>query len=123
VQPCGGGGLKNPIPRSPWVRMGIILLFAAGVGALLWLRGPNWSDVADAFQYVRWQWVAAAVGLNLLSVIVRSIAWETVISQAMPPPLPTLIPASYSATKKCSFSVIAPGLMKASNTFWTSPRR
>ena len=30
---------------------------------------------------------------------------------------------SYSATKKCSFSVTEPGLMKASNTFVISPSR
>src|SRR5205823_4287374 len=32
--------------------------------------------------------VAAAVGLNLLSVLVRALAWRTVIVQAMPPPHP-----------------------------------
>ncbi len=88
--------MKNPIPRNPWVRVGIILLFAAGIGALLWWRGPNWSEVGDAFQFVRWNWVVAAVGLNLLSVVVRSIAWETVISQAMPPPRPRF-PLVFSA--------------------------
>ena len=44
-------------------------------------------------------------------------------SSAMPPPPPTCIDDSYSATKKCSFSVTEPGLMKASNTFLISPSR
>jgi uncharacterized protein (TIRG00374 family) len=33
---------------------------------------------------VQWSWVAAAVGLNLLSVLVRALAWRTVIVQAFP---------------------------------------
>jgi hypothetical protein len=32
--------------------------------------------------------VAAAIGMNLLSVIVRSIAWHIVLNQALPPPHP-----------------------------------
>ena len=38
-------------------------------------------------------------------------------------PLPIFIEGSYSATKKCSFSVTAPGLMNASKIFVTSCRR
>ena len=34
------------------------------------------------------RWVAAAVGLNLLSVLVRALAWRTVINQAIAPPHP-----------------------------------
>jgi uncharacterized membrane protein YbhN (UPF0104 family) len=69
---------------------------AAGVVALLWWRGPSWSSVADAFAAVEWHWVAAAVGLNLLSVLVRALAWRTVIVQAMPPPHPSY-PLVFSA--------------------------
>jgi uncharacterized membrane protein YbhN (UPF0104 family) len=76
------------VPRSPWVRLGIFVAFLAGVGALLWLRGPHWSDFGDAFTAVRWEWVAAAVGLNLLSIVARAVAWESVIKSAMPPPYP-----------------------------------
>ncbi len=61
---------------------------AGGVVALLWWRGPAWSGVVDAFEAVEWRWVAAAVGLNLLSVLVRAIAWRTVIVQAFPRPHP-----------------------------------
>jgi uncharacterized membrane protein YbhN (UPF0104 family) len=60
------------------------VLAAAGVVSLLWWRGPAWSAVADAFTAVQWSWVAAAVGLNLLSVILRALAWRTVIAQAFP---------------------------------------
>ena len=74
--------------RNGWARMAIVVLAAAGVVALLWWRGPAWHGVLDAFQAVEWHWVAAAVGLNLLSVLVRALAWRTVIVQAMPPPHP-----------------------------------
>src|SRR6266852_7519713 len=49
----------------------------------------SWSAIGDAFTTVRWQWVAAAVGLNLASVVARAIAWRTVIRQAIPPPYPS----------------------------------
>jgi uncharacterized protein (TIRG00374 family) len=61
---------------------------AAAVAALLWWRGPAWGGVVDAFEAVQWRWVAAAVGLNLLSVLVRAVAWRTVIVQAFEPPYP-----------------------------------
>jgi uncharacterized membrane protein YbhN (UPF0104 family) len=57
------------------------------VGLLIW-RGPDWNLVADAFRLVAWQWVVAAIALNLVSVIARAAAWERVIEQAMPPPTP-----------------------------------
>jgi glycosyltransferase 2 family protein len=62
------------------------LLVLAGV--LVWLRGPNWHQVGQSFGNVRWYWVVVAVALNLLSVVLRSAAWNTVIHQAMPPPRP-----------------------------------
>jgi len=65
-----------------------VLPVAAGVGALLWWRGPSWSAIGDAFTVVRWQWVLVAIGFNLVSVLARSLAWRTVIRQAMPPPVP-----------------------------------
>jgi uncharacterized membrane protein YbhN (UPF0104 family) len=77
------------LARSRLLRAGVIIPFAAAVGALLWWRGPDWNLVGDAFSAVRWEWVVAAIGLNLLSVVVRSFAWRTVILQAMPPPYPS----------------------------------
>jgi uncharacterized protein (TIRG00374 family) len=64
------------------------LAVATAVGALVWWRGPEWGAVGDAFTIVRWQWVAAAIALNLVSVLVRAVAWSIVINQAMPPPHP-----------------------------------
>jgi uncharacterized protein (TIRG00374 family) len=78
----------NAVLRNGWFRSAMVLAAAAGVIALLWWRGPAWGAVADAFGAVEWRWVAAAVGLNLLSVLVRAFAWQTVIRQAMPPPHP-----------------------------------
>ena len=77
--------------RHPWFRGVIIVGLAAGVAALLWWRGPAWSAVADAFAAVEWRWVAAAIGLNLLSVLVRAVAWRTVIKQAMEEPHPSFM--------------------------------
>lgn len=82
--------------RSGWTRVAIVMFAAAGVVALLWWRGPAWNGVVDAFTAVEWHWVAAAVGFNLLSVLVRAIAWRTVIVQAMPPPHPSF-PLVFSA--------------------------
>jgi uncharacterized membrane protein YbhN (UPF0104 family) len=82
--------------RSGWTRAAIVVLAAAGVVALLWWRGPAWNGVVDAFTAVEWHWVAAAVGLNLLSVLLRTVAWRTVIVQAMAPPHPSF-PLVFSA--------------------------
>ncbi len=82
--------------RNPWLRIAVMVLGAAGVAALLWWRGPSWGDVGDAFTVVEWRWVAAAVGLNLLSVLVRAFAWRTVIAQAIPEPHPRF-PLVFSA--------------------------
>jgi uncharacterized protein (TIRG00374 family) len=84
------------ILRSGWLRAGVVVLAAVGVAALLWWRGPAWHGVVDAFTAVEWHWVAAAVGLNLLSVLLRTVAWRTVIVQAMPPPHPSF-PLVFSA--------------------------
>jgi uncharacterized protein (TIRG00374 family) len=74
--------------QSGWLRVAIVIVAAAGVVALLWWHGPAWSAVVDAFTVVEWRWVAAAVGLNLLSVLMRAVAWRTVIVQAFPGPHP-----------------------------------
>jgi uncharacterized protein (TIRG00374 family) len=76
------------VPRSTPARAAISVAFLAAVGALLWWRGPTFRGIGDAFGAVKWQWVVVAIALNLLSVIVRALAWTTVIHQAMPPPHP-----------------------------------
>jgi uncharacterized membrane protein YbhN (UPF0104 family) len=60
---------------------------AVAVTLIVW-RGPNWGAVRSAFDAVNWTLVVAAIGINLLSVIVRALAWHTVIRQAVPPPRP-----------------------------------
>jgi uncharacterized membrane protein YbhN (UPF0104 family) len=82
--------------RNTWVRAAIVVLAAGGVVALLWWRGPAWSGIVNAFTAVEWRWVAAAVGLNLLSVLLRAVAWRTVIVQAIAPPYPSF-PLVFSA--------------------------
>jgi uncharacterized protein (TIRG00374 family) len=77
--------------RSGWVRAALVLVAAVGVVAALWWQGPSWSSVADAFTAVHWPWVAAAVGLNLLSVLVRALAWRTVIVNAFEKPHPSFM--------------------------------
>ena len=76
------------LTRSRILRGGLVLPGIAAVVFLLWWRGPEWSLVGDAFQLVSWRWVAAAIALNLLSVLVRAFAWRTVIKQALPEPHP-----------------------------------
>jgi uncharacterized protein (TIRG00374 family) len=77
--------------RNGWIRSALVVLAAVGVFAALWWHGPAWGGVADAFAAVEWRWVAAAVGLNLLSVLVRALAWRTVIVQAFERPHPSFM--------------------------------
>jgi uncharacterized protein (TIRG00374 family) len=88
--------LKLRAPQKAWTRALLVLPIGVGVVALFVWRGPAWHDVGNAFTLVRWEWVAGAIGLNLLSVLVRSFAWQTVIWQAMPPPRPRF-PLVFSA--------------------------
>jgi glycosyltransferase 2 family protein len=84
------------VPRSPiWRILGIIAA-GAGLVALIWWRGPDWGTVWHAFDAVKWYWVVVAIGLNLLSVVVRALAWNTVIKQAIDPPHPRF-PLVFSA--------------------------
>jgi len=81
--------LRRPgLPQSAPVRAAIVVAAAALVIGLLWWRGPSVTAIGDAFARVRWEWVAVAILINLLSVAFRAFAWRTVIRQAMPPPHP-----------------------------------
>lgn len=86
----------SAILRSRWTRTVLVVAVAAGVAVLFWLHGPAWGAIGHAFAAVEWRWVVAAVGLNLLSVVVRAFAWRTVINQAMPEPHPSF-PLVFSA--------------------------
>jgi glycosyltransferase 2 family protein len=85
------------VPRSTWARGLIVIAFLAIAAGMLWWRGPEWGRVADAFAAVTWRWIFAAIGLNLLSVLVRSLAWRTVIVQATLPAGATRFPRVFSS--------------------------
>ncbi|HUH14751.1 MAG TPA: lysylphosphatidylglycerol synthase transmembrane domain-containing protein [Gaiellaceae bacterium] len=76
------------LPHSRWARAVILLPGLVAVLVLLWWRGPNWNVVYHAFDLVNWAWIAFALGLNLASVLVRSVAWRLTIDQALDPPRP-----------------------------------
>ena len=76
------------VPRSPWLRAALVLPSLVAVVVLLWLRGPDWNTVARAFDVVNWAWIVFALALNLVSVLMRSLAWRLTIDQALDPPEP-----------------------------------
>lgn len=78
-----------------WRALLVLPLIAAAV-ALFIYHGPDWHLVHDAFTIVRWRWVIAAIGLNLLSVLSRAFAWDTTIKQSLDPPRPRF-PLVFSA--------------------------
>jgi uncharacterized membrane protein YbhN (UPF0104 family) len=86
----------SALAQSRALRVAVVVAAAAGVAALVWWRGPDWSLVGDAFTAVRWEWVVLAIALNLVSVVVRAVAWRTVIGQAIAEPHPTF-PLVFSA--------------------------
>jgi uncharacterized membrane protein YbhN (UPF0104 family) len=79
------------LPHNPWVRLGLVLALLVGAALAVYFGGPDWDQVGDAFRAVEWEWLAVAVGLNLVSVVARSLAWMTVIDQAVPPPHPRFL--------------------------------
>lgn len=89
---------RSWLPRSLLWRALLSLALFAGFAALFWWRGPALATIADAFAAVRWRWVVVAIALNLLSVVVRAMAWTTVIRSAMAPPHPrvTLVFSAFS---------------------------
>ena len=91
--------IRRPtLPHSRVLRIVGSLAAMGVVGFVFWWRGPSFTSIGDAFAQVRWEWVALAIGLNLVSVVARALAWRTVIRQAMPPPHPssTLVFSAFS---------------------------
>jgi uncharacterized protein (TIRG00374 family) len=76
------------LPSSRIVRVFLGLVVLAALAGLFWWRRDSIATIGSAFQQVKWEWVVVAILLNLLSVIVRALAWTTVIHSAMPPPRP-----------------------------------
>jgi uncharacterized membrane protein YbhN (UPF0104 family) len=81
--------LGAPSGRVARAAVGVFVL--AAVGGLLWWRHGSLTAIGEAFSAVRWEWVVAAIALNLLSVVVRALAWTTVIRSAMEPPRPGVV--------------------------------
>ena len=75
------------LPRTRAGRAALVILLLAGVVALVAWRAKL-EVVVDAFRYVEWGWVVAAVLINFVSILVRSIAWKIVVDQAVPAPGP-----------------------------------
>jgi uncharacterized membrane protein YbhN (UPF0104 family) len=64
------------------VAIGLLLL-----GLFQW-RDLNLESFVNALAGVRWGWAVAAIAFNLLSAMAGSLAWSTIIREAMPPPHP-----------------------------------
>jgi len=74
--------------ENPWAR-GVLVLASLVVAVLaIWWRGPEWTTVYHAFDFVSWRWVVVGVILNLFSVLVRVVSWNMTIRQALPEPHP-----------------------------------
>jgi uncharacterized membrane protein YbhN (UPF0104 family) len=80
--------MRFPVPRSRWLRLLLVVLPLAALMALAVWRAPDLGVIGRTFRAVHWEWVAAAVIINLFSVVVRAQAWRIVITQAIPPPWP-----------------------------------
>jgi uncharacterized protein (TIRG00374 family) len=76
------------LPSNRLVRVVLGLVVLAALAGLFWWRRDSIATIGSAFSQVRWEWVVVAILLNLLSVVVRALAWTTVIHSAMPPPRP-----------------------------------
>jgi uncharacterized membrane protein YbhN (UPF0104 family) len=75
--------LRNSRLRVPLlVAIGLLLL------ALFRWRDLNLESFLNALAGVRWSWAVAAIAFNLLSAVAGSLAWNTIIREAMPPPHP-----------------------------------
>jgi uncharacterized protein (TIRG00374 family) len=85
------------LSRKQILRALLVVPAIAAVLFLFWWRAPDWGRVGAAFEAVYWRWIALALALNLLSVLVRALAWRTVINQALPrsqqPPFPRIFSA------------------------------
>ena len=76
------------VPRNPWWRAALVVPPFVLAGVLLWWRGPDWSLVYHAFDFVEWRWIVVAFVLNVLSVLARSLSWSLTVAAALEPPEP-----------------------------------
>ena len=84
------------VPSSRILRVFLGLVVLASLVGLFWWRRGSLEGIGSAFSAVKWEWVAVAIALNLLSVIARALAWTFVIHSAMEPPRPR-VPLVFSA--------------------------
>jgi uncharacterized protein (TIRG00374 family) len=84
------------VPSSRILRVFLGLVVLAALAGLFWWRRDTLTTIGSAFSAVRWEWVAVAIALNLVSVIARAFAWTMVIRSAMEPPRPR-VPLVFSA--------------------------
>lgn len=78
----------RPGPRSRWLRALVVLAAGLALLFLLHWRESGLESFERAFAHVRWNWALASIAFNLLSAVAGSLAWDTVVKQAMPPPHP-----------------------------------
>jgi uncharacterized protein (TIRG00374 family) len=76
------------LPSGRLVRISYVTVALGALVALVWWRHGSLTAIGTAFRDVEWKWVVVAIGLNLLSVVARALAWTTVIHSAMDPPRP-----------------------------------
>jgi uncharacterized membrane protein YbhN (UPF0104 family) len=76
------------VPSGVVFRVAFAVVFLGAVAGVLWWRRGSLTAIETAFSHVRWEWVAVAIGFNLVSVVVRALAWSIVIHSALEPPRP-----------------------------------
>jgi uncharacterized membrane protein YbhN (UPF0104 family) len=72
--------------RTRWGRVGIAAAIAAAIVVAIVIAAPDLRGMLDAFENVRWRWIAAAAAANMVSIVSRAAAWRVVLAQALPPP-------------------------------------
>ena len=89
--------MRGAFPQSWFLRVLFAVSMLVTIVGLAWWRGPEWGSVGDAFRRVSWNWIAVALVLNLLSVVIRALAWRTVLNQALPREEQPAFPRVFSA--------------------------
>ena len=91
---------------------------------------PRRDLVARAFNLVDWAWIVFAIALNLVSVLVRSLAWRPTIDQALDPPHPRFDQVFSAFSIGLLANAVLPGRIGSSRaspscgvTFLTGPGR
>jgi len=70
---------------NSWIRKASRWLpgvFVSGVLLVVVFRVANWEDLGDAFQYIKYPYILAALALTLASLVTKSMAWRTLLDNA-----------------------------------------